>query len=135
MRSSEKGFSSVSPRNALTLIAAVQDIVTTIIFASVLLMETSLLTSRVQLLMTGARATIGIALNADTIVSPPAPHLRNIEAITAMRYPMILPATSPPSATVRVILTWLPTLSLFCEIISPILVGSGRVIVSVPSQE
>ena len=119
----------------MTLIAAVQDIVTTIIFASVLLMETSLLTSRVQLLMTGARATIGIALNADTIVSPPAPQLRNIEAITAMRYPRILPATSPPSATVRVILTWLPMLSLFCEIISPILVGSGRVIVSVPSQE
>ena len=79
-------FSEEALNDLSVLEAAVQDIVTTIIFASVLLMETSLLTSRVQLLMTGARATIGIALNADTIVSPPAPHLRNIEAITAMRY-------------------------------------------------
>ena len=63
---------------------AVQKIVTTRILAKVLRVLTSLLKSRVQLLMTGANATMGMALKAETMVNPPAPHLGKMVAITAM---------------------------------------------------
>lgn len=55
------------------LMVAVQKIMTTIHFATMLRNATSLLTSRVQLMMTGARATTGTALKQDTMVRPPAP--------------------------------------------------------------
>ena len=93
---------------------------------------TSLLTSRVQLLITGASATIGIALNALTIVSPPAPHLVKSAAVTAIRYPRTEPVTSPPRATITVMTMCPLIVPKFSTIISPILVSSGSVMRSVP---
>ena len=84
-RSSENGFTSVRPLYAFTLIEAVQNIVTVIILATVLLISTTLDRSLVQLLITGASATSGIALNADTMVRPPMPHFLNTAPATPMK--------------------------------------------------
>ena len=74
IRSRANGLSYVSPLKALILILAMQTITTTSVFANILLMFGSLLISFVQFVITGARATIGIALNAPTIVRPPLPY-------------------------------------------------------------
>ena len=84
------------------LMVAVQKIMTTIHFATMLRNATSLLTSRVQLMMTGARATTGTALKQDTMVRPPAPQWGKAAATSAIRYPSSEPAASPITITITV---------------------------------
>ena len=59
--------------------------VTTMIFATMLRTLASLEMSFVQFMMTGASATMGMALKAATTESPPAPHTGNTVAMTAIR--------------------------------------------------
>src|SRR5574344_2599810 len=102
IRSSEYTGSSVSPLYALMLIFAIQTIMTTSILATMLLTLAFLLTSFVQFVITGASATIGIALNAATIESPPEPHTGNTAARIAIPYPINDPSTSPDIAAISV---------------------------------
>ena len=131
IKSSENGFSSVKPRYALILIEAMHISVTTIIFATVLLTDASELTSFVQFIITGAIATIGIALNADITVSPPLPNLGETVAPIAAAYPSSEPNNKP------IIITNIeaPTLGIILSVLSATMlnmrVGYGNMYSSV----
>ncbi len=102
IRSTENGLSSVKPRYAFTLIATVHNSITTSILATMLRTSALSLTSLVRLLIMGAMAIMGTALNAATMVSPPLPHLGNTVAITPSKYPSSEPAARPQTATITV---------------------------------
>ena len=113
------------------LIAAILTIITTNIFATMLRTLASRLTSFVQFVITGASATMGMALNAATILNPPLPHFGNCTAATAMRYPKTEPTTSPITATNTVAFVFTRIAGRLSPMMVTILVGSGRVNTSV----
>jgi hypothetical protein len=115
------------------LIAAVQVMVTTIVFANMLLTLATSLKSFVKLFKIGAMAMIGTALMADAMLRPPAPHFGNTVAMIPSKYPKIEPKNKPPTATMTVAFMFSMIVGPLSNMILKILPGRGSAKVSAPS--
>jgi hypothetical protein len=118
IRSRENGFKSLSPLCAFTATATMLTSDTTAIFAAVG-------ESANQSLITGDSATIGMALKAESTVSPPKPHLGDIVASSAVMKPINEPITSPANITKTVFSVSDIIVPKFALITVRILVGLG----------